>query len=68
MTDPKKTIPYSIPVVNTAAGELAAAAANAAPAATKTDVTVEPTTGLAQGPQSRRHSRHSAAAAAYQSR
>lgn len=47
MTDPKKTIPYSIPVVNTAAGD-AAAAANAPPTPTKTDVTVEPTTGLAQ--------------------
>jgi outer membrane protein assembly factor BamD len=46
MTDPKKTIPFSIPVVNTAAGD-AAAAANTAPTPTKTDVTVEPTTGLA---------------------
>jgi len=46
MTDPKKTIPFSIPVVNTAAGD-AAAAANATPTPTKTDVTVEPTTGLA---------------------
>ena len=48
MTDPKKTIPYSIPIVNTAAGD-AAAAANATPTATKTDVTVEPTTGLTRG-------------------
>jgi outer membrane protein assembly factor BamD len=46
MTDPKKTMPYSIPIVNTAAGDAAAAANAAAPAATKTDVTVEPTTGL----------------------
>jgi outer membrane protein assembly factor BamD len=45
MTDPKKTMPYSIPVVNTPAGD-AAAAASATPTATKTDVTVEPTTGL----------------------
>jgi outer membrane protein assembly factor BamD len=47
MTDPKKTMPYSIPIVNTAAGD-AAAAANATPAPTRTDVTVEPTTGLAK--------------------
>jgi outer membrane protein assembly factor BamD len=46
MTDPKKTMPASIPIVNTAAGDAAAAAANGTPSATKTDVTVEPTTGL----------------------
>jgi hypothetical protein len=45
MTDPKKTMPYSIPIVNTAAGD-AVAAANGTPSPTKTDVTVEPTTGL----------------------
>jgi outer membrane protein assembly factor BamD len=51
MTDPKKTIPYSIPVVNTPAGDAAAAANATTPAATKTDVTVEPTTGLAKDPK-----------------
>jgi outer membrane protein assembly factor BamD len=47
MTDPKKTMPASIPIVNTAAGDAVAANGNAAP--TKTDVTVEPTTGLEKG-------------------
>jgi outer membrane protein assembly factor BamD len=47
MTDPKKTMPASIPIVNTAAGEAAAANGTATP--TKTDVTVEPTTGLEKG-------------------
>jgi outer membrane protein assembly factor BamD len=45
MTDPKKTIPYSIPVVNTVQGDAAAAAANGTPAPTKTEVTAETTTG-----------------------
>ncbi len=49
MTDPKKTMPASIPIVNTAAGEAVAATANGTAAPTKTDVTVEPTTGLEKG-------------------
>ena len=49
MTDPKKTMPASIPIVNTAAGEAAATAANGTATPTKTDVTVEPTTGLEKG-------------------
>jgi outer membrane protein assembly factor BamD len=36
MTDPKKTMPASIPIVNTVQGDAAAAAANGAPAPTKT--------------------------------
>jgi outer membrane protein assembly factor BamD len=53
MTDPKKTMPASIPVVNTVQGDAAAAAAGATtPAPTKTEVTAGPvadtTTGTAQ--------------------
>jgi outer membrane protein assembly factor BamD len=45
MTDPKKTMPASIPIVNTPAGD--AAAANGAAVPTKTEITADTTTGTA---------------------
>jgi outer membrane protein assembly factor BamD len=44
MTDPKKTMPASIPIVNTVQGDAAAAASGTA-APTKTEITADTTTG-----------------------
>jgi outer membrane protein assembly factor BamD len=47
MTDPKKTIPYSVPVVNAVQSDAVAAANGSAPVPTRTEVTADTTTGTA---------------------